>query len=306
MACFGLLHTAVEDSFLGCAPCVACIVSVVLPFKTMERVIAEAQQLADSGVRELVIVAQDTTYYGIDMYGEPRLTELLKELDQVDGLEWIRLMYFYPMYIDERLIQTIADARRIVPYIDMPLQHINDVMLKRMSRRVNRQQTEQIIGELRSGIPNLTLRTTMITGFPGETEEQYMELCEFVEQQKFERLGVFTYSFEPMTPSAKLPDHIDEATMLRRQEGLMTVQQKVIFDRNESLIGSIVRCLIDQAVPDHKGAWVARSGADAPDVDGLVFVTQLDEPLKPGDFVDCEVVATQGYDLVAVATGTPS
>lgn len=273
--------------------------------KPMERVIAEAQQLADSGVRELVIVAQDTTYYGIDMYGEPQLTELLKELDQVDGLEWIRLMYFYPMYIDERLIQTIADARRIVPYIDMPLQHINDTMLKRMSRRVNRQQTEQIIGELRDGIPNLTLRTTMITGFPGETEEQYLELCDFVEQQKFERLGVFTYSFEPMTPSAKLPDHIDETTMQRRQEGLMTIQQKVIFERNESLLGSNVRCVIDQAVPDHEGAWVARSGADAPDVDGLVFVTQMEDQLKPGDFVDCEVVATQGYDLVAVATGTP-
>ncbi len=274
--------------------------------KPMDRVISEAQQLASTGVRELVIVAQDTTYYGIDMYGEPRLTELLTELDQVDGIEWIRLMYFYPMYIDERLIQTIANARRIVPYIDMPLQHINDTMLKRMSRRVNRQQTEQTIDELRNGIPNLTLRTTMITGFPGETEEQYLELCDFIEQQKFERLGVFTYSFEPDTPSAKLPDHIDSATMQRRQEGLMTIQQKVIFDRNESMIGSSVRCVIDQAVPEHKGAWVARSGADAPDVDGLVFVTQQDDKLQPGNFVDCEIVATQGYDLVAVATGRPS
>jgi ribosomal protein S12 methylthiotransferase len=273
--------------------------------KPMERVIAEAQQLADSGVRELVIVAQDTTYYGIDMYGEPRLTELLLELDQVEGLEWIRLMYLYPMYIDQRLIETIANARRIVPYIDMPLQHINDNMLRRMSRRVNRRQTEQIIGDLRSGIKNLTLRTTMITGFPGETEEQYLELCEFVKQQRFERLGVFTYSFEPDTPSAKLPDPVDAETMQRRQTGLMQIQQQVIFERNESLIGSTLRCVIDQAVPDHAGAWVARSAADAPDVDGLVFVTQMDEQLKAGHLVDCEIVATQGYDLVAVATGTP-
>ena len=273
--------------------------------KPIEDVIAEAQQLADNGVRELIIVAQDTTYYGMDLYGEPRLAELLKQLDEVKGLDWIRLMYFYPMYIDDRLIKTIADAKRILPYIDMPLQHINNTMLKRMSRRVNREQTVEIINRLRLGIPNLTLRTTLITGFPGETEAQYLELCDFVEEQQFERMGVFTYSFEPDTPSAKLPDQIDHDTMDRRREGLMRIQQRVIFERNESMTGQSITCIIDQPVPDHPGAWVGRATFDAPDVDGLVFVTQTDHTLKPGDFVSCEVVTTKEYDLVAVATGKP-
>ncbi|MGI9519805.1 MAG: 30S ribosomal protein S12 methylthiotransferase RimO [Pirellulaceae bacterium] len=273
--------------------------------KPMERVLEEARELAASGVRELIVVAQDTTYYGMDLYGEPRLAELLTELDQVDGLEWIRLMYFYPMYIDQRLIETIAGAKRILPYIDMPLQHINDTMLRRMSRRVNRQQTEQIINDLRAGIPDLTLRTTMITGFPGETDQQFEELCAWVAEQRFERLGVFTYSFEPDTPSAQLPEHVDEATMRRRREQLMQIQQRVIFERNESHIGKTINCIIDQPVPDHAGAWAGRAIFDAPDVDGLVFVTQTEHDLKPGDIVDCEVVATQGYDLVAVAIAAP-
>lgn len=271
--------------------------------KPIEKVIEEARQLAAFGVRELVIVAQDTTYYGMDLYGEPRLARLLEELDQVEGIEWIRLMYFYPMYIDEVLIRTIAGSRRIIPYIDMPLQHINDVMLRRMSRRVDRRQTEQIIQELRSGIPQLTLRTTMITGFPGETDEQFAELCDFVAAWRFERLGVFTYSFEADTPSAKLPDHVPAETMTARQAQLMEIQRKVIFERNESLTGSTMECVIDQRVPDHDRAWVARSKADAPDVDGLVFVTELNETLAPGKFVECEIVASNGYDLVAVATG---
>ncbi len=273
--------------------------------KPIERVLEEARELAESGVRELIIVAQDTTYYGMDLYGEPRLAELLRELDQVEGLEWIRLMYFYPMYIDQQLIETIAGAQRILPYIDMPLQHINDTMLRRMSRRVNRQQTEQIIDDLRSGIPGLTLRTTMITGFPGETDEQFNELCEFVADQRFERLGVFTYSFEPDTPSAQLPDHIDESIMLRRREQLMQIQQQVIFDRNASHVGKTISCIIDQAIPDHASAWVARATFDAPDVDGLVFVTETEHSLQSGDIVDCEVVTNQDYDLVAVAITPP-
>ena len=273
--------------------------------KPMERVIEEAKQLAASGVRELNIVAQDTTYYGKDLYGEPRLTELLQQLNQVEGLDWIRLMYFYPMYIDDRLIETIAQSDRIIPYIDMPLQHINDTMLKRMSRRVNRQQTEDFIAKLRAGIPDLTLRTTMITGFPGETDEQFLELADFIQQQRFERLGVFTYSHEPDTPAAKLPDAISAQTMNDRQEHLMGIQRQVILDRNDSMTGHTIDCLIDQPVPDQQGAWVARSMADAPDVDALVFVTETDHPLKPGDIVACEVVTKQEYDLVAVAIAPP-
>ncbi len=278
--------------------------------KPMENVIAEAKQLADSGVRELIIVAQDTTYYGMDLYGRPRLSELLHELNQVESLRWIRLMYFYPMYIDDVLIQTIADCDKILPYIDMPLQHIDDTMLRRMSRKVNRKATEEIIQRLRAGIPDLALRTTLITGFPGETEDQFQELAEFVEQQQFERLGVFTYSYEDDTPSARLPDHVDQAVMDDRRQRLMQIQQGISQRRNASLVGNTIRCIIDQPVPDQPShqprAWVARSRFDAPDVDALVFVTENDAGLTPGDLVDCEVVQAQDYDLIAVAVSEPS
>ncbi len=278
--------------------------------KPMENVIAEAKQLADSGVRELIIVAQDTTYYGMDLYGRPRLSELLHELNQVESLRWIRLMYFYPMYIDDVLIQTIADCDKILPYIDMPLQHIDDTMLRRMSRKVNRKATEEIIQRLRAGIPDLALRTTLITGFPGETEDQFQELAEFVEQQQFERLGVFTYSYEDDTPSARLPDHVDQAVMDDRRQRLMQIQQGISQRRNASLVGTTIQCIIDQPVPDQPShqprAWVARSRFDAPDVDALVFVTENDAGLTPGDLVDCEVVQAQDYDLIAVAVSEPS
>ncbi len=273
--------------------------------KPLEEVIAEAKQLVASGVRELIIVAQDTTYYGIDMYGKPRLTELLRELDAIEGLDWIRLMYFYPMYIDSELTKTIADSKRIVPYIDMPLQHINDTMLKRMSRRVDRRQTEDTIRLLRDSIPNLVLRTTFITGFPGETDEQFAELVEFVQQQKFERMGVFTYSFEPDTPAAKLPDHVEQSTMESRQKALMQAQQSVAFDWNRKQIGKKIDVILDQRVPNQPGAFVGRGWADAPDVDGLVFVTQTDHKLQPGQIVSCEIVTHKDYDLVGVAVGNP-
>ncbi len=172
--------------------------------KPMEEVIAEARELAADGVRELVIVAQDTTYYGMDLYGQPRLTELLRELEQVDGLDWIRLMYFYPMYVTDELVETIARSKRIVPYLDMPLQHINDRMLRRMQRRVNREQTIELLAKIRARIPNLVLRTTFITGFPGETDAEFDELVDFVAEQRFERMGVFTYSLEPDTPAAQV------------------------------------------------------------------------------------------------------
>ncbi len=276
----------------------------------MDAILREARELADSGARELIVVAQDSTYYGRDIYGESRLTELLIELQKVDGIDWIRLMYFYPMYIDDVLIQTIADCDKILPYIDMPLQHINDTMLRRMSRKVNRKATEEIIQRLRAGIPDLALRTTLITGFPGETEDQFQELAEFVEQQQFERLGVFTYSYEDDTPSARLPDHVDQAVMDDRRQRLMQIQQGISQRRNASLVGNTIRCIIDQPVPDQPShqprAWVARSRFDAPDVDALVFVTENDAGLTPGDLVDCEVVQAQDYDLIAVAVSEPS
>ena len=273
--------------------------------KPMEEVITEAKQLAANGVRELIIVAQDTTFYGKDLYGEPRLAELLTELNKIDGFDWIRLMYFYPMYIDEKLMQVIADSDKILPYIDMPLQHGDNTMLRRMSRRVNVEDTEKQIAIMRKAIPKLVLRTTFITGFPGETEEQFQNLVEFVKRHHFERMGVFTYSLEPDTPAAKLDGHLDDATKNDRRDRLMAVQQQIMFDYNESQVGKTIDVIIDAPVPDQPGAWVGRGHGDAPDVDSLVFVTQTESELAVGQIVPCEVVTFQDYDLIAVATGKP-
>lgn len=273
--------------------------------KPMENVIAEAKQLAKSGVRELIIVAQDTTYYGMDLYGEPRLTELLRQLDDIEGIEWIRLMYFYPMYIDDELLTVIGNSKKILPYIDMPLQHGDNVMLRRMSRRVNVEDTETQIKRMRELIPDLVLRTTFITGFPGETEEQFQNLVEFTQRHRFERMGVFTYSFEPDTPAAKMDGHVTDDVKESRRERLMAVQQEIMFEFNESMIGKTIDVIIDAPIEGQDGAWVGRGPGDAPDVDALIFVTETEESLGQGKIVPCEVVAYQGYDLIAVAVGDP-
>lgn len=267
--------------------------------KPIEEIVAEAQELAASGATELIIIAQDTTFYGIDIYGRPRLAELLAELDQIDGIRWIRLMYFYPMYIDDVLIETIANSSHILPYIDLPLQHINNDMLRRMSRRVSREKTESLLTRLREGIENLALRTTFITGFPGETEEQFEELLEFANEQRFERLGVFTYSLEPDTPAAALPDHLSESVKEQRRSRLMEVQQEIAFSRNASLVGQEVEVVIDTAVPGESNAWVGRTSVDAPDVDAAIYITGDD--LAPGQYLQAEVVGSSDYDLVGVA-----
>jgi len=271
--------------------------------KPVEEVVAEARELAADGVRELVIVAQDTTYYGIDLYGEPRLVQLLTELEKIEGIEWIRLMYLYPMYFGDELIEQIASSKKIIPYLDLPLQHINDTMLKRMQRKVDRGSTEDLLAKLRQRIPGLTLRTTFITGFPGETDEQFDELVDFVAEQRFERLGVFSYSFEPNTPAARLPDHLPEELKEARRQRVMQVQQQIAFEWNAAQVGKQIDVLIDQAVPDEKEAWIGRSVADAPDVDGVVYVSG--RKLRPGRIVRCEIVATSDYDLVGVAVGKP-
>jgi len=268
--------------------------------KPLEQVIAEANQLANDGVRELNIVAQDTTYYGMDLYGEPRLAELIGEIDSLVGIDWVRLLYFYPMYISDQLIEAIADSRKIIPYIDMPLQHINDYMLKRMSRRVNRKETEGIIDRLRAGIPNLALRTTFITGFPGETDEQFEELLEFVKATKFERVGVFTYSYEEHTPSSKFENHVPEEVKLERQQRLMEAQQQIVFDRNESLVGITVPAIIDRPHPSQPDVYIGRTQADAPDIDCLLFVTSPDKQLRSGEILDIQIAATADYDLSGI------
>ena len=268
--------------------------------KPMEQVLVEANQLANDGVRELNIVAQDTTYYGMDLYGEARLAQLITELDSLVGIDWIRLLYFYPMYITDELISAIATSRKVIPYIDMPLQHINDHMLKRMSRRVNRAKTEDMIRRLREGIPGLALRTTFITGFPGETDEQFEELLDFVKATKFERVGVFTYSYEEHTPSSQFDNHLPEELKLERKERLMQAQQEIVFERNQQLVGTTLSVIIDRALPDEENVWVARSQADAPDIDCLVFVTSPEKELRAGDILPVEVAASAGYDLSAI------
>ena len=268
--------------------------------KPIDDVLTEAKQLAEDGVKELIIVAQDTTYYGMDLYGKPRLKELLDQLETVEGIEWIRLMYFYPMYITDELIATISQSTKIVPYIDMPLQHINDNMLRRMSRRVNRADTISTINRLRDGIDSLTLRTTLITGFPGETDEEFNELLDFVKETRFDRLGAFTYSYEEMTPSAKMDEHIAEEVKVSRMDSIMSAQRDIMQQLNQDKVGTNQRVIIDRPVPDENNAYQGRSQADAPDIDGTVFVTSHDVKLSHGDIVDVEVVAVTGYDLVGI------
>lgn len=270
--------------------------------KPMEDILVEARRLADNGVRELIIVAQDTTYYGIDMFGEPRLRELLEQLDNVDGLDWIRLMYFYPMYIDKPLLDTIAQAKRILPYIDMPLQHASNPVLKRMSRRVTRESTIEMVTMMRETIPNLVLRTTMIAGFPGETDEQFDQLEEFVDSMHFERLGVFTYSIESDTPAARLDEHLPERIKKERRKRLMAVQQKNAFEWCANQQGKRLNVLLDKPVDGASNSWIGRSYADAPDVDACVFVTPSEDlQLRAGDLVECEIVSSKEYDLIGVA-----
>jgi ribosomal protein S12 methylthiotransferase len=273
--------------------------------KPIDQVLGEAEELAGDGVRELIVVAQDTTYYGMDLYGEPRLSDLLRSLDRIPGIDWIRLMYFYPMYVTDELLQVIAASEHIVPYIDLPLQHISDAMLRRMARRVTRGETELLLDRLRRAIPEVTLRTTFITGFPGETDDDFAQLCEFVREQQFDHLGVFTYSYEPDTPSARLPEQVSEELKQERRDRLMAVQQSIAFDRRAQKLGRQLPVLLDQPVPDEVNVWIGRTSGDAPDVDGVVYVTGDEQSLRVGDLVPCEIVGAQGYDLIGVAVDRP-
>ncbi|MCH8829227.1 MAG: 30S ribosomal protein S12 methylthiotransferase RimO, partial [Planctomycetes bacterium] len=264
--------------------------------KPIEQIVAETEELVADGVRELILVAQDTTYYGLDLYGEVRLVELLKRLEPIEGLDWIRLMYLYPVHFTDILIDTIADSTTIIPYLDMPLQHINDRVLKRMQRRVNRKATVDLVQKLRQRIPNVVLRTTFITGFPGETDAQFAELKEFVEETRFERMGVFTYSLEPGTPSVKLDGHLPEEVKEARRDELMDVQQQIAFEHARSLIGYELDAIIDAPVEDDDNTWQGRIYADAPEIDGSVFVTG--DKIQVGDMVSVEITARRDYDLV--------
>ena len=262
----------------------------------MERLIKEAGELAGQGVKELILVAQETTLYGKDLYGEKSLHRLLRELCKISGIRWIRILYCYPEEIDENLIQVIKEEKKICHYLDIPIQHANDDILKRMGRRTSKKQLEEIIGRLRREIPDIALRTTLITGFPGETKEQHEELMEFVDEMEFDRLGVFTYSPEEDTPAADMPDQVPEEVKEERQAEIMELQQEIVFDQAEAMIGREVLVMIEGKVAD-ENAYVGRTYKDAPNVDGLIFINTEAE-LMSGDFAKVKVTGALEYDLI--------
>ena len=248
----------------------------------MEKLLAEAKDLADQGVKELILVAQETTVYGKDLYGEKSLHKLLRELCKISGIQWIRILYCYPEEIYDELIQTIKEENKVCHYLDLPIQHASDAVLKRMGRRTSKAQLVEIIEKLRKEIPDISLRTTLITGFPGETQEQHEELKDFVDEMEFDRLGVFTYSPEEDTPAATMTEQIPEEVKEDRQAELMELQQEIAFDLAEDMVGREVLVMIEGKVAD-ENAYVGRTYKDAPNVDGLIFIN-TDEELMSGEF----------------------
>ena len=261
----------------------------------MERLLKEAQDLADQGVKELILVAQETTLYGTDIYGKKSLHILLKKLCEIKGIRWIRVLYCYPEEIYDELIETIRDEKKICHYLDLPIQHASDRILKRMGRRTTRAQLEEIIGKLRKEIPDIALRTTLITGFPGETQEDHEELMAFVDEMEFDRLGVFTYSQEEDTPAATMEDQIDEEVKKDRQEELMELQQEVSLDKNEEKIGRTMFAMVEGYLSD-ENVYVARTYADAPGIDGYLFIDTA-ETLMSGDFAKVKITGALEYEL---------
>ena len=262
----------------------------------MEKLLAEAKDLAEQGVKELILVAQETTVYGKDLYGEKSLHKLLRELCKISGIQWIRILYCYPEEIYDELIQTIKEENKVCHYLDLPIQHASDAVLKRMGRRTSKAQLVEIIEKLRKEIPDISLRTTLITGFPGETQEQHEELKDFVDEMEFDRLGVFTYSPEEDTPAATMTEQIPEEVKEERQAELMELQQEIAFDRAEDMVGREVLVMIEGKVAD-ENAYVGRTYKDAPNVDGLIFIN-TDEELMSGDFARVRVTGALEYDLI--------
>lgn len=262
----------------------------------MERLLKEAQDLAEQGVKELILVAQETTLYGKDLYGEKSLPKLLRELCKISGIRWIRILYCYPEEITDELIQVIKEEPKICHYLDLPIQHANDTILKRMGRRTSKQELIDIVQKLRKEIPDICLRTTLITGFPGETQEQHEEVMEFIDTLEFDRLGAFTYSPEEDTPAATFEDQIDEEVKEDRQADIMELQQEIAFDKAEDMIGREVLVMIEGKVAD-ENAYVGRTYRDAPNVDGLIFIN-TDVELISGDFAKVKVTGALDYDLI--------
>ena len=263
----------------------------------METLIEEANYLASQGVKEIILVAQETTLYGTDLYGKKMLPKLLEELSKIDGIAWIRILYCYPEEITDELIEVIRKEEKVIPYLDIPIQHASDRILKLMGRRTDQADLIRVINKLRKEIPGIVLRTTLITGFPTETEEDHQELMDFVRDMKFERLGVFTYSKEEDTPAAKLKPQILAKVKKQRQKDLMKLQQANVFENSEKQIGKTFDVLVEGRVADEEKVYIGRTYMDAPQVDGYIFFSS-DEELISGDFVKVKVTSAKDYDLV--------
>lgn len=262
----------------------------------METLLKEAATLVEQGVKELILVAQETTLYGTDLYGKKSLPELLRKLSEIRGLYWIRILYCYPEEITDELVDTIAELPKVCHYLDIPIQHASDKILKRMGRRTNQQQLKDKIAMIRSKIPDMCLRTTLITGFPGESQEDHEQSMAFVDEMEFDRLGVFAYSAEEDTPAAGFPDQIEEEVKKDRQADIMELQQEIAFEKAEGMTGQDVLVMIEGKVAD-ENAYVGRTYKDAPNVDGLVFVN-TDRELMTGDFVPVHITGSYEYDLI--------
>ena len=262
----------------------------------MDSLLREALTLASQGVKELILVAQETTVYGQDLYGHKALPELLRRLCRIEGLVWIRVMYCYPEEIDDALIQVIREEEKICHYLDIPIQHASDAVLRRMGRRTDKKELTDVVNKLRREIPDICLRTTLITGFPGETEQDHEELMDFVEKMAFDRLGVFPYSQEEGTPAAEMPEQVSGGRKQRRLDELMALQQEIAFDAAAAMEGRSVDAMIEGKVADEE-VYVARTYKDAPDVDGFLFV-HTDRELMTGDFVRVRVTGSNEYDLM--------
>lgn len=290
-------HTAYLRISEGCSQrCTFCTIPDLRgPFrsKSPEDVLAEARELITDGAVELNVIGQDTTSYGQDLGGGDSLASLLRSLDALAGAEWIRLLYAYPQNFTDELIDAMADCSRVVPYVDIPLQHISDAVLRRMGRRVTRAETEDLLAKLRSRIDGMTIRTTLITGFPGETDEQFEELLAFVRAFRFDALGVFEFSPEEGTPAASLDGAIPDDVKAARAEAIMLAQQEIVFAANEAMVGQDLDVLVDGI--DERGVCVGRSTAQAPDIDSVCCLTQ---PVEAGSFVRGTVVASDDYDLI--------
>ena len=282
----------------------------------METIVKEAEELAKQGTKELLLVAQETTLYGVDIYGKKALPELVHELSKISGIEWIRLLYCYPEEITDEIIEAIKNEKKVCHYIDLPIQHSSDAILRKMARKTNQAELRERIAKLRKEIPDITLRTTLITGFPGETEEDFKELYNFVDEMEFDRLGVFTYSAEEGTPAAEMDGQVDEEVKTARRNEIMELQQEISAEKAEGRIGKVYEVLVEGTVPvdsvngeafasimevneDGKKVYIGRTYMDAPDVDGQVFF-ESDYEIMSGELVEVEIIASDEYDLFGV------